>query len=238
MTTFRPLPVLTAFTLLALAILIGLGAWQLQRRAEKHELIDQIAARAGAGPAPVEILFATGKYATYRHATAYGAFDHTREAYVYWPRAEPPRPGFKVVTPFHLVSGATILVDRGWVDETSKAPDRRAKGQVADELELTGTLQPSARPNTFTPPPDLANRTFYARDTTAIAKALGISLSNPVVVFEASTSVPGGPEPLESKLEIPDNHLQYALTWFALAVVLLIVYLRLHYVRDRLRFSR
>ncbi len=234
---FKPLPVLTAATLLALAVLIGLGTWQVQRRIEKHALLDQIASRASAAPAPVEMLFATGKYAAYRHATAQGAFDHAAEVYVYAPRADPPRPGFKVITPFHLASGGTILIDRGWVPSDLKDPVRRKKGQVTDEVEIAGTLQPSSRPNTFTPPPESAKRTFYARDTAAIAKALGISLASPLVL-EASTAENGGPEPLPSQLDIPDNHLQYALTWFGLAAVLVIVYLRFHYVRGLLRFGR
>jgi len=234
---FKPLPVLTAATLLALAVLIGLGVWQVQRRAEKHALLDQIASRASAAPAPVEMLFATGKYAAYRHATAQGTFDHRVEAFVYAPQADPPRPGYKVITPFQLASGGTILVDRGWVPTDLKDPARRQKGQVAGEIEVAGTLQPSSRPNAFTPPPEAANHTFYARDSAAIAKALGISLASPLVL-EASTAKKGGPEPLPSQLEIPDNHLQYALIWFALAVVLVIVYLRFHYVRGLLRFSR
>src|SRR5262245_21403804 len=98
---FRPFPILTAATIVALAILIGLGVWQLQRRAEKHALLDQIAARESAGAAPVEILFATGDYAAFRHATALGTFDHAKEAYVFAPRADggPPRQGFRVLTP-------------------------------------------------------------------------------------------------------------------------------------------
>jgi surfeit locus 1 family protein len=236
---FRPLPVLTAATVVALAILIGLGTWQLQRRAEKHELLDQIAARSSAPPAPVEILFATGDYAAFRHATADGTFDHAKEAYVYAPRADdgPTRQGFKVVTPLHLVSGGTILVDRGWIAEAKKDPATRKAGQFEGEIEVTGTLRPPATPGTFTPPPDLATRTFYLRDSAAIAAALDITLTRPLIL-EATSAVDGGPEPRPSDINIPDNHLNYALTWYSLAVVLLVIYLRFHHVRGRLRFGK
>lgn len=236
---FRPLPVLTAFTLLALAVLIGLGVWQLQRRAEKHALLDQIASREGAAPAPVEILLSTGDYASYRAATATGAFDHAAEAYVYAPRSDagPVRQGFKVLAPFQLASGGKILVDRGWIPSERKAPETRAKGQVEGETEIEGTLRPSAKPGDFTPAPDLATRTFYQRDSAAIAKALGLALASPLI-FVASTRVEEGPEPLAAPVNIPDNHLNYALTWFALAIVLVVIYLRFHYMRDRLRFGR
>lgn len=236
---FRPLPVLTVATIAALAVLIGLGTWQLQRRAEKHALLDQIAARTNAAPAPVEILFATGDYAAFRKATARGTFDHARESYVYAPRSDggPTRQGFKVLTPFDLASGGTILVDRGWVGEAEKQPAMRAKGQVKGEHDVAGTLRPPAVPGTFTPPPDLTQRTFYVRDAPAIAKAAGVTLLRPLIL-EATTRVEGGPEPLSSQINIPDNHLNYALTWFSLGLVLVVIYLRYHVVRGRLKFGK
>jgi surfeit locus 1 family protein len=236
---FRPLPGLTAATAIALAILIGLGTWQLQRRAEKHELLEQMASRAAAAPAPIEILLATGDYAAHRAAIARGAFDHAAEVYVYAPRPNEgvSRPGFKVITPFLLSSGGLLLVDRGWVDAARKSPETRKAGQVDGETEIAGTLRPSSRPGAFTPPPDKSTRTFYQRDGAAIAKELELKLATNLIL-EAKSKVDGGPEPLASTLEIPDNHLQYAITWFALATVLLIVYLSFHAARGRLKVGR
>jgi surfeit locus 1 family protein len=237
---FRPLPILTVATLFALAVLIGLGVWQLERRAEKHALIDRIAARANTPAAPVEILFATGdEFVAYRPATAFGTFDHAKEVYVYAPRTDggPTRQGFKVLTPLRLTSGGIILVDRGWVAESAKAASARTKGQVEGEVEIEGALRPPTPAATFTPPPALDTRTFYTRDSAAIAKALGITLQRKLIL-EATSRTEGGPEPMSAKLEIPDNHLGYAITWLSLAVVLFVIYLRYHYTRGRLKFSR
>lgn len=237
--TFRPLPILTAATLVALAILIGLGVWQLERRAEKHALLDQIATRAATAPAPIEILLATGDYAAFRPATALGTFDNAKEAYVYTPRTDggPTRQGFRVLTPFTLVSGGTILVDRGWVAEARKDPAARAKGQVEGETEIAGALRPPTKPGRFTPPPEPETRTFYVRDSTAIAEAQGLTTLSPLIL-EATSAAAEGPEPMVSAIDLPDNHLNYALTWFSLAVVLLVIYLRFHQVRGRLKFGR
>jgi len=236
--TFRPLPILSVATLLALAVLIGLGVWQLQRRAEKHALLDQIAARTEAGPAPIEILLATGSYAAYRPATALGTFDYDKQVYVYAPRTGdgPTRPGNKVVTPFRLTSGGTILVDRGWAPPDWPAVRDKSRPDPEGEVEVEGMLRPAATPGTFTPAPDLAKRAFYARDSAAIAAALGLTLKSPLIL-EATARL-GDPEPLPVEFNIPDNHLNYALTWFSLAVVLLVIYLRFHYVRGRLKFGR
>lgn len=236
--TFRPLPILTVATLVALAILISLGVWQLQRRAEKHALLDQIETRATAAPAPIEILLATGDYGAHRRATAQGAFVPGHDAFVFSPRSDkgPTVQGYKLVSAFALVSGGTILVDRGWVPaEWREGPDVSAA--PTDTVEVEGVLRPSSRPSTFTPPPDLTKRTFFQRDATAIGKALGLSLAT-TLVLEATAKTQGGPEPLPSAVNIPDNHLSYAITWFSLAVVLLVIYLRFHYVRGRLKLRR
>lgn len=232
--TFRPLPVLTALTLLSLAILIALGVWQLERREQKHALIAQIEMRAKSPPAPIEILLATGDaFVAHRQATALGTFDHAKEVYVYAPRTDggPTRQGKKVVTPFALSTGGTILVDRGWVEDDSPLvgipePD----GEVA----VQGVLRPSSSPGTFTPPSDPVERRFFIRDSAAIAKAAGVDLRI-ALILEATVRL-GRPEPLKQSLNIPDNHLNYALTWFSLALVLLVIYFRYHFIRDRLKF--
>lgn len=236
--SFRPLPILTALTLVALAILIGLAIWQLERRAEKHALLAQIAERSETPPAPVEILFATGEaFVAHRQATARGKFDHAKEVYVYAPRTDggPTRQGKKVVTPFALVSGGTILVDRGWVNEAWPNTDKSLP-EPDGEVEIEGVLRPSSKPGTFTPPPEVAKRMLYIRDSSAIAKLAGVTLKSGLI-FEATTRL-GNPEPLKSTLDIPDNHLNYALTWLSLALVLLVIYLRYHFVSGRLKFSR
>ncbi len=235
---FRPLPVLTALTLAALAILIALGVWQLERREEKHALLDRIAARASAAPAPVEILLATGDdFAAHRKATALGIFDHAKEVYVYAPRNDggPTRQGKKVVTPFALASGGTIIVDRGWVNEAWPNTDKSLP-EPEGEVEVTGVLRPSSQLGAFTPPPDTAKRTLYARNSSEISKLAGVDIKSRLIL-EATTRI-GNPEPLLAKLDIPDNHLNYALTWFSLGLVLLVIYFRYHFMRGRLKFSR
>lgn len=225
--------------MLAFATLIALGVWQLERREEKHALLDQIATRSAAPPEEIETLLATGDYAAYRPALARGAFDHAHEVFVFAPRSDtgPTVQGYKVLTPFHLVTGKTLLVDRGWVPAELKAPAKRARAQIAGEVELEGRLRPSSKPGYFVPDPDMKQRVFYARDTASIAKALGLTLST-TLLLEAKTRTDGGPEPLSSAIDIPDNHLAYAITWFSLAIVLVVIYLRFHIVRGRLRFGR
>lgn len=236
---FRPLPGLTVATLVALVILLGLGTWQLQRRAEKHTLLAQIDARQSMAPVPVELLLPVGDYAIFRPATATGTFLHQDEAYVSEARTDdgPTRLGARVMTPFRLTGGDVILVDRGWVASDRRDPATRAEGQVEGQTTIEGAFRRSAPGSAFTPPPDTKARIWYRRNAPDIAAGLGFGLRSPLV-FEASTRVPGGPEPLPTAVNIPDNHLSYALTWYALALVLISVWLRYHVVQGRLGWTQ
>jgi len=236
---FRPLPILTVAATLALLVLVGLGSWQLERRAEKHEILAQIETRRAMEAAPVEILLPVGDYAMFRPATATGTLLHEAEAYVSEARTDtgPTRPGVRVMTPLKLLDGSLILVDRGWVPLDQRDPSTRRQGQVDAQVTIEGSFRRSAPGSTFTPPPDLTQRTWFRRSATDIAERLGLTLRSPLV-FEATSRLPGGPEPLPTAVNIPDNHLNYALTWFSLAVLLVVFYVRFHVVQGRLGWHR
>jgi surfeit locus 1 family protein len=235
--TFRPLPGLTIATIIALLILLALGTWQLERRTEKHALLDQIRARETLPAAPIEVLLPVGAYGAFRQATAQGSFANDQEIFVVHARVEdgPTRPGVRVLTPFTLASGGTILVDRGWVDDAHKDPSTRRDGQVEGVTEVTGTLQQGGRAAYFTPPPDIAKRVFYVRDVAQMTKSFGLSLRSPLI-FEVAQGPAGGPQAIPSRVAISDNHLSYAITWYSLAIVLIVVYLRYHQTLGRLTF--
>ena len=236
---FRPLPVLTASTSIAFLILMALGLWQLERRAEKHALLHDIAQRMIAPAESIEGLLIDESQAPFRHATAQGTFEHAQEAYVFAPRSDDSGThlGYKVITPLRLTASAVVFVDRGWVPQERRAPGTRLKGQPDGPVTIRGLLKTTTTPGLFTPEPDLAQRVWYLHDIAAMAAAFALKPAT-VLYLEASMATPGGPEPIAELPEIPDNHLQYALTWFALAVVLVIVYLVFHHSRGRLRFRR
>ncbi|MCK7473923.1 MAG: SURF1 family protein [Rhodopseudomonas palustris] len=157
----------------------------------------------------------------YRPATAFGTFDHAKEVCVYAPRTDggPTRQGFKVLTPLRLASGGNgILVDRGWVAESAKAASARATGQVEGDVELEGALRPPTPAKTFTPPPALDTRTFYTRDSGRhSANALGVTLQRKLIFEATSRTGKAVRNRCSAKLEIPDNHLGYAITWLSLS---------------------
>lgn len=221
---------LTAFTLAGLAVLIGLGFWQLNRLEWKERLIAQIEARAKAEPITLDEAIALakeGRDPSYYRVRVEGRFHHARELYLYALSLN-GRPGWHVITPLQTVDGDVVLVDRGFVPDSLKDPSSRALGQIQEVVTVTGIVRMPDTPGVFTPENEpKANRWFW-RDLLGMTRSMFPSATTVVAPFflEAEDSdIPGGwPAGGQTRLTLPSNHLQYALTWFALALALAVAY--------------
>ncbi|MET0688108.1 MAG: SURF1 family protein [Methyloceanibacter sp.] len=220
---------LTACVVAALAVLIALGVWQLERLKWKEGLIAQIEARAAAAPVTLEdaeTLAHAGRDPSYLRVRVEGRFHHGRELYLY--ASAEGQQGWHVITPLETAEGKTVLVDRGFVPDALRDPSSRALGQVEQIVEVTGLVRMPEKQGMFTPDNAArANRWFW-RDLSGMSASMFPSDAVEVAPFfvEAERSeVPGGwPEGGQTRLVIVNNHLQSALTWFALAVCLVGVY--------------
>jgi surfeit locus 1 family protein len=135
--------------------------------------------------------------------------------------------GFRIITACHLASApyGSILVDRGFMPQNDAA--RLVPGQGARlTVPITGVLRRGDPPNAFTPPNQPAQNLWYSRDVPAMAQTLGVAAPAPVFLMLESPAPKGfGPPPAPLPTDIPNNHLQYAVTWFGLAAALAGVYL-------------
>jgi surfeit locus 1 family protein len=196
------------FGLIGAAILIGLGQWQVQRKAWKEGVLAEISARLNddpvplpANPDPVDDL--------YMPVQVSGRF--TGEDLDVLASRKEIGAGFRVIAAFETTEGRRILIDRGFVTDEARALPR-----MAGEEEITGTLHWPRETDRFTPPPDPDTGMWFARDVPAMAEALR---TEPVLVV-ARSDTGDGIEPIPVGTEgIPNDHLQYAITWFSLAVV-------------------
>lgn len=235
--SFRPLPLMSAICAGTFALLVGLGVWQLERLEWKLGLIAEVQRNLAAAPIPVDEALALGERAQYRRVAADGSFDNAKEAYAFATDAS-GGPVYHVIVPFALQDKRVLLVDRGVVPKERLDPATRRAGQLADIRHVVGVWRTPDAASAFTPAPDLAHRIWYARDTAAIAKADGVRLAAPVIVEADATPNPGGwPKGGQTVVAFRNVHLQYAITWFALAVVLLGVYIAFHVSRGRLVFK-
>jgi surfeit locus 1 family protein len=230
---FRPQPVFTLFAAMTLALLVSLGVWQVQRLHWKLGLIAQVNRSLTLPPVSLNTALRLGKAAEYRPVALNGRFDHGKEAYVRG--LKDGIPVWHVVTPFITDGGRILLVDRGIVPDTLRAPATRKAGQVAGETRLVAVWRTPDPPGFFTPKPELAKRGWYSRDVASIAAADRIAPAAPVLLEADATPNPGGwPQGGQTQVTFRNEHLQYALTWFGLAAALTGVYLAYHIQKGRL----
>jgi surfeit locus 1 family protein len=216
-------------TVAALAVLLGLGWWQWQRKAWKEGLIAQITERTTAPP--VTIAAARDRHRQspgeieYMRVVAEGRFDHAKERYFYAPITGGT--GWHVMTPLTIADGDTVWVNRGFVPDALRDPAKRIEGQVSGLVRVVGLARLPTAADTFTPANDPARNVWYRRDVEGLdVSAFGSGhRSMPFVIEAADTAVPGGwPRGGVTRLAIPNRHLEYALTWWGLAATLVGVY--------------
>ena len=233
----------TALALAALAVLIGLGVWQLERLQWKEGLIAEIEARSTGAPITIAEALAIarqGRDPDYYRVRVEGRFHHDKERYLFAQSLADGTPGWHVITPLETTGGDMVLVDRGFVPDVLKEASSRASGQVEGVVTVTGIVRSPEIQGSFVPDNEReANRWFW-RDLGAMARSMfpeGTVEMAPFFFDAEKSDVPGGwPEGGQTRLELPNNHLQYAITWFLLALCLLVIYAV--YVRGIYRRSR
>lgn len=219
-------------TLAAFVVLAMLGTWQLQRRAWKEELIGRIEARAFGEPQALHPASEwprwTAERDEYRRVRATGVFLHQDETPVHGlmsaQRGQPVQ-GYYVLTPLRLGDGSIVIVNRGFVPSELRDPARRPEAQASGEVTVTGLMRAPERPNFFIPGNDPTRNEWFVRDVAEIARAKRLDHVAPFLLDADATPNPGGwPKGGQTRLAIPNDHLQYALTWFGLALTLLGVF--------------
>ena len=222
----------------ALAVLVGLGTWQVQRLAWKEALLATIDERIHADPLPLDEVASRYPEIEYVPVTATGRFDHAAERHVFttWEGES----GYDVFTPLLLGENRAVLVNRGFVPFDRKDPATRADGQVGGEVTITGLARRglAEKPSWVVPDNDPAKNVFYWKDVRAMRETSGLDPAIdvlPFVVDAGDAANPGGlPVGGTTLIDLPNNHLQYAVTWYGLALALCGVFsYRLWSVRKR-----
>ncbi|WP_313192621.1 SURF1 family protein [Shinella zoogloeoides] len=210
----------------ALAILLSLGTWQVQRLYWKEALLADIAERRVAAPVPladIEAMAARGEDIEYRPVTVSGVFANNRERHFFatWHG----QTGYYIYTPLQLADGRFLFVNRGFVPFEAKEPEMRKQGQLTGEQAVTGLARArlDEKPSSIVPDNDLAKNIFYWKDLDAMASSTGIAADRLVPFFVDAGDAPnpkGLPIGGVTQFDLPNNHLQYAVTWYGLAAAL------------------
>jgi surfeit locus 1 family protein len=211
-------------TAVAFALLVSLGIWQLQRLAWKESILASIAHGEAAPPAPlspdpspfskVDVTGTLQDVASYGVAVEATPTGLQEGAYRLGMMTRP--------------NGEAVLVNEGWT------PDGIPLNAAPHPATVTGYVLPPQPPTWFTPRGDARSKSFFAADPESIGTALHLPKLAPFLVVALGTVPPGTyPVPAEHLPQPPNNHLQYAVTWFGLAAALLVIFVL--YAARRLR---
>lgn len=226
---FRPGLWPTILTLAGLAVLVWLGVWQLDRLAWKRQLLSEIEERMSAPAVRLPEAVTDPLRWRYRRVAVTGEFLHERELFRFvggkW----------HVITPLIRDAGAPVLMVRGWVDDERRERGARQAGLVAGPVTVTGVVRVPEEPGPLVPANDPQANVWYSVDPVAMATAAGLDRVASVLVDAEETPPGGWPKGAVTRVEMPNDHLEYALTWFSLAAVLAGIYVAFGVSRARLR---
>lgn len=225
----RPKPSLVIAALVAMALLLGLGFWQLDRLQQKRVIIEKIAAGAVARPVPAPGYGKTrNSDMQYRRVFATGIYRHDLEIQVYAIGGS-GAPGFRVFTPLERDTDGVILVNRGWVAQALKDPRSRREGLARGVVTIEGILRNPGVQGRFTPENSPRKNAWFWLDMELVAAERGLEeLSYYILQAAADPGSPGPPRGSTSGPYVANNHFGYMLTWFSLALTLALIFAIYH----------
>ena len=233
----RPRTSFAVFTVAMVAVFVSLGLWQLQRRAEKHRLVAALNERLAAGPEPLppasQWSVLTPAHDEFRRVRFTATYQPGPDAMVYSSgsalRADVSGPGTWAFLPARVPTGQTVVINTGFVQNTMQ--DRAEEDRVVAPLisrqpvALTGYIRFPETAGLLTPAPNVAKRLWLLRDHRDMAQVLGWGNVAPFYIdLEGPVPASGIPKPGPLDVHLKDDHLQYAITWFALAAAVAIAF--------------
>ncbi len=221
------------------AVLTTLGVWQIERRAWKLHLIERVEQRVHAAlvvaPGPTEWPAINTKDDEYRRVTVSGHFLNDRETLV--TAVTEDGAGFWVLAPLVTKDRYSVLINRGFVPADRRDPASRKPGEITGETTVTGLLRMTEPKGAFLRANDVSADRWFSRDVDAISAKRGLENPAPYFIDADATPNPGGlPIGGLTVIAFSNNHLVYALTWLALAVMLAAASIR--FAREEVRIRR
>lgn len=232
LSSFRPGAALTVCALIALVILLGLGTWQARKVGPKTALLDRIEAGLSADPMKLSVHVDDPSMLEYRRIAFTGEV-LDREPVKLFATNLKGSSGFHLYLPVRKQHGMAIAVNFGWVPyHTENLPPL----PVGQTIEVTGVLRTSGTPGSMTPPNIPADGQWFTADVHEMAAHWGLRTKE-YYHFRVMADHRGAPADLpqggQVRVDIPNDHLQYAITWYGLALTLIGVYVAFGIKRGR-----
>ncbi len=205
------------FVIIFVTIFCALGTWQLYRLQWKLELISEIT--FGLDSSPIEYSNSIKK--NYQRVSAKGKFNFDEQIYLY-SLNDNGKPGYDVITPFRTNKNENVLVNRGWIKKELKNNPIINKN-IEDEQKIIGLLRKIYKPNIFKPDNDLKNNIWFSINLEDLKVTSGERFNEFVIFLEDNQAKT--PIPRKISIDVPNNHLKYAITWYAISISIIFYYL-------------
>ena len=196
-------------------LFLSLGTWQLYRLQWKQDLISQI----DKGLKSTPIKYSNKIKNDYQRVVLNGKYNYKNQIYLYSLNAK-GQPGFDVITPFKTIEGDNVLINRGWINKEMK---NKTEINLSNKSEIFGLLRKIVKKNIFKPENDTEKNIWFSININQIKKITGKNFSNHVVFLE--DNVINLPVPKKITIDVPNNHLKYAITWYSISISILFYFL-------------
>ena len=202
------------FVFLFITLFCALGTWQLYRLQWKQDLINQISEGLKSNP----IRYSQNINKNYQKVILVGKYDFKNQIYLY-SLNDKGQPGFDVVTPFETMSKENVLVNRGWIKKEFK----NSIDINTSSKKIAGMLRQANRKNLFTPDNDINENIWFSINLEDVQKTTGKKFNRFIVYLEDQNI--NMPKPKKITVDVPNNHLKYAITWYSISISILFYYL-------------
>jgi surfeit locus 1 family protein len=202
------------FVFLFITLFCTLGTWQLYRLQWKQDVINQISEGLKSTP----IKYSQDIRKNYQKVTLVGEYDFKSQIYLY-SLNDKGQPGFDVVTPFETTKKENVLVNRGWIKKELK---NHSDINILSN-NVTGMLRQANRKNFFTPDNDINKNIWFSVNLEDVQKITGKKF-NEFIVYLDDKNI-NTPKPKKITVDLPNNHLKYAITWYSISISILFYYL-------------
>ncbi|MDA8726461.1 SURF1 family protein [Candidatus Pelagibacter sp.] len=203
----------SVFVYFIILVLLSLGSWQLYRLNWKLNLISEI--ENSLKNDPVELLKSNKK--NYLRIKTSGQIDFDKQIYIY-NLNKSGKPGFEVINPI-LIGNENYLINRGWISFDQKD---QSEINFVNEDKIIGTLKLQTKASTFKPENDIEKNYWFTLNRDDVFKYTGKNFSNFIIYLNGDYKTP---EPKVITANISNNHKKYAITWFSMAISILLIYL-------------
>ena len=238
---FRPMLWPSIFSIIVFTVLFSFGTWQVKRLFWKEALIERYITQSQSNPIKNPSKLDFSNINEFKSIELSGSFLHKDEIYITGKTYE-GNAGFHVITPFNLSDNKIILINRGWVSESYRNPEKRKFSLVEGQILLKGIIRYPQKKGYFVPENDGKNGFWFTIKPIEIINFLNLT-SNKVINNYYIDALRQGekltlPIGVTGKPKLRNQHLSYAVTWYGLALSLLFVYFSYHVSSGRLSLKK